>query len=51
MENILKNFRYGVMNNLELLSLFSSLKKNNSALPAVNCINIDSINAVLEAAS
>lgn len=41
----------GVIYGNDIQKLFDLAKKNNFAVPAVNCIGIDSINAALEAAS
>lgn len=41
----------GVVIGDDIQKLFSFAKANNFALPAVNCIGLDSINAALEAAS
>lgn len=40
----------GVIYGQDLQTLYAFLKKNNRAIPAVNCVNTDSINAALEAA-
>lgn len=40
----------GVLTGSNLITLFDVLKKNYAALPAVNCIGNESINASLEAA-
>ncbi|WWP02680.1 MAG: class II fructose-bisphosphate aldolase [Candidatus Dasytiphilus stammeri] len=41
----------GVLINNEIHKIFNIAKKNHFALPAINCIGTDSINAVLEAAA
>ncbi|ADV33655.1 fructose-bisphosphate aldolase, class II [Candidatus Blochmanniella vafra str. BVAF] len=51
MTGIFKFIKPGVIFGNDIQKLFSLAKKNNFALPAVNCIGIDSINAALEAAS
>lgn len=48
--NILNDIKPGVITGKEALKLFQIAKQNNFAIPAVNCINTDSINAVLETA-
>lgn len=50
---MLKIFDYlksGVMNSIEAKKIFKIAKKKNFAIPAINCIGTDSINAVLETA-
>lgn len=51
MVNIFKSIKPGVVTGDDVQKLFNLAKKNNFALPAINCISIDSINAALEAAS
>lgn len=51
MINIFQFIKPGVVTGNDIQVLFNLAKKNNFALPAVNCIGIDSINAALEAAS
>lgn len=41
----------GVLTGSEAKKLFSYAKENNFAIPAVNVVGTDSVNAVLEAAS
>jgi len=48
--NILSKIRPGVMTGKEALKLFKIAKKHHFAIPAINCINTDSINVVLETA-
>ncbi|XBC39120.1 MAG: class II fructose-bisphosphate aldolase [Buchnera aphidicola (Nurudea shiraii)] len=48
--NILNFVKPGVMNGHEALKIFDIAKKNHFAIPAINCIGTDSINAVLETA-
>ncbi|PPI86414.1 class II fructose-bisphosphate aldolase [Candidatus Pantoea edessiphila] len=51
MPKILDFINPGVVNGDDAKKIFKIAKKNKFALPAVNCINTDSINAVLEVAS
>ncbi|WP_343187671.1 class II fructose-bisphosphate aldolase [Buchnera aphidicola (Periphyllus koelreuteriae)] len=51
MKKILKNFKKGVLNGIETKKIFKLAKKNNFAIPAINCINTDSINSILQTAS
>ncbi|MCR3754611.1 MAG: fructose-bisphosphate aldolase class II [Candidatus Westeberhardia cardiocondylae] len=51
MQKILKNIPTGVITGKNVQKLFYIAKKNNFAIPAINCIGTDSINAALEAAS
>ncbi|CAL4322929.1 class II fructose-bisphosphate aldolase [Buchnera aphidicola] len=51
MKKILKNFKTGVLDGNETKKIFKIAKENNFAIPAINCINTDSINMVLEAAN
>lgn len=48
--NILNHIKPGVLTGKEALKLFEIAKKNKFAIPAINCINTDSINIVLETA-
>ncbi|AAO27113.1 fructose-bisphosphate aldolase class II [Buchnera aphidicola str. Bp (Baizongia pistaciae)] len=48
--NILNKIKPGVITGNEALKLFKIAKKNHFAIPAINCINTDSINIVLETA-
>ena len=41
----------GVISGDDVQKVFEVAKENNFALPAVNCIGTDSVNAVLEAAA
>ena len=43
-------FRKGVLHGDEVSELFAYANKNNFALPAVNCIGTNSVNAALETA-
>ena len=47
----MKKYRAGVLFGEELNALYQDAKANQFALPAVNCIGTDSINATLEAAA
>ncbi|WP_343154683.1 class II fructose-bisphosphate aldolase [Buchnera aphidicola (Pseudoregma panicola)] len=49
MKKLLKNIKSGVMSGLEAKKIFKIAKKNNFAIPAINCCNFDTINCVLEA--
>ncbi|CRK85547.1 Fructose-bisphosphate aldolase class 2 [Candidatus Providencia siddallii] len=51
MSKILSFIKPGVVTGNDVQKMFSIAKLNNFAFPAVNCINTDSINAVLETAS
>lgn len=51
MVNILQFIKPGVVTGNNIQKLFDLAKRNNFALPAVNCIGMDSINAALEAAA
>ncbi|WP_343192497.1 class II fructose-bisphosphate aldolase [Buchnera aphidicola (Taiwanaphis decaspermi)] len=51
MSKILNYMNPGVLFGKDIQKIFNIAKKNNFAIPAINCINIDSINAVLEASS
>lgn len=51
MTKILNILNPGVLNSWEIKKIFTIAKKNKFAIPAINCIGIDSINAVLEAAA
>jgi fructose-bisphosphate aldolase class II len=50
-QSILDVVKPGVVTGDDVQKLFALAKANNFALPAVNCIGTDSINAVLEAAA
>ncbi|AKZ66167.1 class II fructose-bisphosphate aldolase [Candidatus Palibaumannia cicadellinicola] len=50
MSKILDIVKPGVITGDDIQKIFSIIKENNCALPAVNCIGTDSINASLEAA-
>ncbi|WP_343155077.1 class II fructose-bisphosphate aldolase [Buchnera aphidicola (Kurisakia onigurumii)] len=50
MYKILDIIKPGVIFGKDIKKIFSIAKKNNFAIPAINCINTDSINAVLETA-
>ncbi|WP_343188119.1 class II fructose-bisphosphate aldolase [Buchnera aphidicola (Ceratoglyphina bambusae)] len=49
MKNLFKNIRFGVISGTEAKKIFKIAKKNNFAIPAINCCTFDTINAVLEA--
>lgn len=51
MVNILNFVKPGVVTGNDIQKIFTFAKQNNFALLAVNCVNIDSINAALEAAA
>jgi fructose-bisphosphate aldolase class II len=51
MSKIFDFLKPGVVTGDDVQKLFEIAKANNFALPAVNCVGTDSINAVLEAAS
>ncbi|PPI87783.1 class II fructose-bisphosphate aldolase [Candidatus Pantoea edessiphila] len=51
MSKILDFVSSGVVKGDDIKKIFKFAKKNKFALPAINCINTDSINAVLEVAS
>ncbi|MBX4180894.1 class II fructose-bisphosphate aldolase [Sodalis sp. CWE] len=51
MPKILEYIQPGVVTGNDVQKIFTIAKKNNFALPAVNCIGTDSINAALEAAA
>ncbi len=48
---VLKEIKPGVVTGSDLQKLFNIAKKNNFALPAVNVVGSNTINAVLEAAA
>ncbi|CAL4323810.1 Fructose-bisphosphate aldolase class 2 [Buchnera aphidicola (Thelaxes suberi)] len=50
MSNILKHINPGIIFGKDIKKIFYLAKKNKFAIPAVNCIGTDSINAVLSAA-
>ncbi|MCR3756350.1 MAG: fructose-bisphosphate aldolase class II [Candidatus Westeberhardia cardiocondylae] len=49
MNKIINKISSGVIFGKDIQKLFCIAKKNNFAIPAINCIGTDSINAVLEA--
>ncbi|CAG9000133.1 MAG: Fructose-bisphosphate aldolase class 2 [Candidatus Celerinatantimonas neptuna] len=51
MSKIFDAVKPGVITGDDVQKVFKIAKENNFALPAVNCVNTDSINAVLEAAA
>ncbi|BBI01346.1 fructose-bisphosphate aldolase [Buchnera aphidicola (Nipponaphis monzeni)] len=51
MPTISEHIQPGVIAAKDIHKIFKVAKKNNFAIPAVNCTNIDSINAALETAS
>lgn len=51
MVKIFDSIKPGVVTGNDIQKIFTLAKQNNFALPAVNCVSIDSINAALEAAS
>ncbi|BAC24452.1 fba [Wigglesworthia glossinidia endosymbiont of Glossina brevipalpis] len=51
MSNILDSINTGVIYGKDIEKLFSFAKEKKFAIPAINCIGTDSINAALEAAS
>lgn len=51
MNNISKKFRSGVLFGDEVQQVFADAKKNKYALPAVNVVGTNSINAVMETAA
>lgn len=50
MSNLLNSITSGVVDAKDMNKIFQVAKMKNFAIPAINCIGIDSINAVLEAA-
>ncbi|MBK4765375.1 MAG: class II fructose-bisphosphate aldolase [Pantoea sp. Brub] len=50
MSRILDFIKPGVVTGNDVQKIFQIAKQNKFALPAINCINLDSINAVLESA-
>lgn len=50
MHKILNFVKPGVVTGYDMQKIFTIAKKNKFAIPAINCISTDSINAVLEAA-
>ncbi|MCW5197539.1 class II fructose-bisphosphate aldolase [Buchnera aphidicola] len=50
MNQIKKEILTGVLNGFETKKIFELAKKNNYAIPSINCINTDSINTVLKTA-
>lgn len=51
MSKIFDFVKPGVITGDDVQKVFQIAKENNFALPAVNCVGTDSINAVMEAAS
>ena len=51
MSKIFDIVKPGVVTGDDVTKLFNHAKENNFAIPAVNCVGTDSINAVLEAAA
>lgn len=51
MANIFSVVKPGVVTGEDVQKIFKIAKENNFALPAVNCVGTDSINAVMEAAA
>jgi len=51
MSKVLDFLKPGVINGNDVQILFQLAKKNNFAIPAINCIGTDSINCVLETAA
>ncbi|EGY29287.1 fructose-bisphosphate aldolase [Candidatus Regiella insecticola 5.15] len=51
MSKLLEQVKPGVITGSDVQKVFSHAKKNKFALPAVNCVGTDSINAVLETAA
>ncbi|XRX42730.1 MAG: class II fructose-bisphosphate aldolase [Buchnera aphidicola (Eriosoma harunire)] len=51
MSQIIDYFQPGVLSATEAYNIFKLAKRNNFAIPAINCIGNDSINTVLETAS
>ncbi|BGI51526.1 MAG: class II fructose-bisphosphate aldolase [Buchnera aphidicola (Ceratovacuna japonica)] len=49
MKKTLRKIKNGVISGLEAKKIFKIAKKNNFAIPAINCCNFDTINSVLEA--
>ena len=49
MSKIFDIVKPGVVTGDDVTKLFNHAKENNFAIPAVNCVGTDSINAVLEA--
>jgi len=47
----MSKYKPGVLHGAELQALYNDAKDNKFAMPAVNCIGTDTINAVLEAAA
>ena len=50
-QKLLDVVKPGVVTGDDVQKVFSIAKQNKFALPAVNCVGTDSINAVLEAAA
>ncbi|CAL4322995.1 Fructose-bisphosphate aldolase class 2 [Buchnera aphidicola (Chaitophorus sp. 3695)] len=51
MKKINKKMPIGVLNGSETKEIFELAKKNNYAIPSINCINTDSINTILKTAN
>lgn len=51
MSKVLDIVKPGVVTGDDVTKLFNHAKENNFAIPAVNCVGTDSINAVMEAAA
>lgn len=51
MSKIFDFVKPGVITGDDVQKVFAVAKENNFALPAVNCVGTDSINAVMEAAA
>jgi len=51
MSKVLDAIKPGVVHGNDISKLFKIAKENNFAIPAVNCVGTDSINAVLESAA
>ncbi|MGE4397945.1 MAG: class II fructose-bisphosphate aldolase [Campylobacterales bacterium] len=51
MSKVLDIVKPGVVTGDDVTKLFNHAKENNFAIPAVNCVGTDSINAVIEAAA
>ncbi|UAJ66077.1 class II fructose-bisphosphate aldolase [Candidatus Schneideria nysicola] len=50
MANILQSIKPGIVSGMEMREIFAYAKKKHFAIPAINCIGTDSINAALETA-
>lgn len=51
MNKIINKIPIGVLNGSETKKIFDIAKRNNFAIPSINCINTDSINTVLRTAN